>query len=378
MNDWKVEITFQFPENAAMRVSTQELLQAAYGQYALGAFNVCNLEQVHGLFRGATEARAPVIVQFTRVMRDYAHPLMLEHLLCGAEMIYPGVTFAVHHDHGDEASCADAIASGHYSSVMIDASHLPFEQNVAATQRVVEMTHRRGIAVEAELGQLKGVEDEMSVEAKGALLTDPAQAEEFVQRTGCDSLAVAIGTSHGAYKFTGSQRLHLDVLAEIKRRLTGFPLVLHGGSAVPSEEIERIREAGGRLDSSASGVSEEELKQAIALSVAKVNIATDGRLIWTRVHREFFRDQPGEFDFMHPGRIYMNEFADFVAKKCKLLGATGKVSCHGNVATRVNHTTNGRPSATSARPSASSALKLKRRGRQGLRKGRRGFSSASR
>jgi fructose-bisphosphate aldolase class II len=307
-----------------MRVSTNELLHTAYGQYALGAFNVCNLEQVHGLFRGATEARAPVIVQFTRVMRDYAHPLMLEHLLRGAEEIYPEVTFAVHHDHGDEASCADAIASGHYTSVMIDASHLPFEENVVATQRVVQTAHRRGVAVEAELGQLKGIEDEMSVEAKGALLTDPAQAEEFVQRTGCDSLAVAIGTSHGAYKFSSNQHLHLDVLAEINRRLNGFPLVLHGGSAVPLEEIERIRRAGGELDSSASGVSETELKQAIALGVTKVNIATDGRLIWTRVHREFFRDRPGEFDFMHPGRIYMKEFADFVVKKCRLLGAAAK------------------------------------------------------
>src|SRR5215203_3848640 len=139
-----------------MRVAIKELFQAAHGRYALGAFNVCNLEQIRGLFRGATEARAPIIVQFTRVMRDYAHPLMLEQLLLGAEQLYPQVVFAVHHDHGDEASCADAVASGHYSSVMIDASHLPFDQNVATTRRVVEMAHPRGIAVEAELGQLKG------------------------------------------------------------------------------------------------------------------------------------------------------------------------------------------------------------------------------
>jgi len=309
-----------------MRVSTHDLLHAAYGQYALGAFNVCNLEQVHGLFRGANEARAPVIVQFTRVMRDYAHPLLLEQLLRGAAMIYPDVTFAVHHDHGDETSCAAAIASGHYSSVMIDASHLPFEQNLAATRRVVETAHRRGLAVEAELGQLKGVEDEMSVETKGALLTDPAQAEEFVGRTGCDSLAVAIGTSHGAYKFSGDQRLHLDRLVEINRHLAGFPLVLHGGSTVPLDEIERIRQAGGEFDASASGVSPDELSQAISLGVTKVNIATDGRLIWTRVHREFFRDHPGEFDFMQPGRTYMKEFADFVARKCRALGAAGKAA----------------------------------------------------
>jgi fructose-bisphosphate aldolase class II len=309
-----------------MRASTDELLHAAYGKYALGAFNVCNLEQIHGLFRGATEARSPVIVQFTRVMRDYAHPLMLEQLLRGADEIYREVIFAVHHDHGDEASCVDAIASGHYSSVMIDASHLPLGQNVAATRRVVEMAHPQGITVEAELGQLKGVEDEMSVENQDALLTDPAQAEEFVGRTGCDSLAVAIGTSHGAYKFSGNQRLHLDTLAEIKHRLAGFPLVLHGGSAVPPDEVERIRNAGGELDSSASGVSGAELAQAIALGVTKVNIATDGRLIWTRVHREFFRDRPDEFDFMLPGRTYVKDFAEFVAKKCRSLGAAGKSS----------------------------------------------------
>jgi len=373
-----IEIAFEFPENVPMRVSTQELLHAAYGKYAVGAFNVCNVEQVHGLFRGATEARAPVIVQFTRVMRDYAHPLMLEHLLSAAEVIYPVVTFAVHHDHGDEASCADAIASGHYSSVMIDASHLPFEQNVAATRRVVDTAHRRDIAVEAELGQLKGVEDEMSVEAKGALLTDPARAEEFVARTGCDSLAVAIGTSHGAYKFSGNQRLHLDVLAEIKRRLAGFPLVLHGGSTVPPDEIKRIRKAGGKFDSSAGGVSAAELWQAISLGVAKVNIATDGRLIWTRVHREFFRDRPGEFDFMQPGRTYMNEFAAFVAKKCKMLGAGGRSHSNRNGALRKSHTLNRPPSATSARPSASSALNLKRRGRKGSRKRRGGLIALTR
>lgn len=372
---WEVEIAIWFRENARMRVSTNELLQAAQGHYALGAFNVCNLEQVRGLFRGAAEARAPVIVQFTRVMRDYAHPLMLEHLLRAAEVIYPEVTFAVHHDHGDEASCADAIASGHYSSVMIDASHLPFEENVAATSRVVKLARRRGISVEAELGQLKGVEDETSVETKGALLTDPVQAEEFVARTGCDSLAVAIGTSHGAYKFSGQQRLHLEELAEIKRRLPGVPLVLHGGSAVPRAEIERIRKAGGKLDSSASGVPETELKQAIALGVAKVNIATDGRLLWTRVHREFYRDRPAEFDFMHPGRTYMNEFASFVAKKCELLGASGKASRHR---IRVNHATNGRPSAASARSYASSALKLERRVRKNSRKGRKDFATFAR
>ena len=164
----------------------------------------------------------------------------------------------------------------------------------------------------------------MSHDVKEAILTDPAKATEFVERTGCDSLAVAIGTSHGAYKFSGQQRLHLDRLAEIQRRLPGFPLVLHGGSAVPRREVERIIAAGGALSTTASGVSDGEVRQAVALGVTKVNIGTDGRLIWTRVHREFFRDKPGEFDFMVPGRIYMEEFAAFVAAKCQALGSAGR------------------------------------------------------
>ncbi len=312
-----------------MRVPAIELLRGGYRHYAVGAFNVCNLEQMHGLFRGAEEARAPVIVQFTRVMLDYAHPLMLEYLLQAAEVIYPTVPFAVHHDHGDMASCAQAIASGRYSSVMIDASHLPFEQNVALTRQTVVLAHAAGVAVEAELGRLAGVEDDMPTEAKEAILTDPLKAEEFVERTGCDSLAVAIGTSHGAYKFSGAQRLHLDRLDAIQRRLQGIPLVLHGGSAVPQREIERINRAGGAILDSASGVSETDLKLAIQRGITKVNIGTDGRLIWTRVHREFFKEQPAEFDFMRPGRSYVEEYSAFVATKCHRLGSAGKAGAAG-------------------------------------------------
>jgi len=304
-----------------MRVATLELQKNAFGRYAVGAFNVCNLEQIHGLFQGATRAHAPIIVQFSRVIRAYAHPAMLNAMLQTAEQIYPEVTFGVHLDHGDEATCADAVKSGHYDSVMIDASHLPFAENVAMTRRVVEHAHAAGLGVEAELGQLKGIEDGMPAEVQHAILTDPAKAEEFVEATGCDSLAVAIGTSHGAYKFSGPQGLHLDRLAEIHRRLKGFPLVLHGGSAVPRNEVERINRAGGALKDSASGVSETELRQAILLGVTKVNVGTDSRLIWTRVHREFFGQQPAEFDFIHPGRTYMDEFAGFVAHKCELLGS---------------------------------------------------------
>jgi len=308
-----------------MRFSSTDLMRFAYGRYALGAFNVNNLEQLHGLFRGAARARAPILIQFTRVMREYAHPTMIEQLLRGAESIYRDVPFAVHLDHGDEATCGDAIESDHFSSVMIDASHLPFEQNILTTARVVERAHARGVAVEAELGQLQGVEDEMSVEMKDTILTEPAKAEEFVDRTHCDSLAVAIGTSHGANKFSGKQRLRLDCLEAIQRRLAGFPLVLHGASAVPVEEIQRINQAGGRIDS-ASGVAPAELKAVIGLGVTKVNIGTDGRLIWTRVHREFFRDHPGEFNFMIPGQIYMSEYASFVERKCEQLGAAGMAS----------------------------------------------------
>ncbi len=299
-------------------------LRPAYGQYAIGAFNVSNLEQVHGLFRGAAKAKAPVIVQFTRVMRDYAHPLMLEQLLRGAEMIYPEVPFAVHLDHGDETSCRQAIESGHYGSVMIDSSHLSFAQNLLTTRRVVELAHARGLAVEAELGRLEGVEDGMPLAAKAAILTDATKAEEFVAGTGCDCLAVAIGTSHGAYKFAGKQRLHLELLAELQRRLPSFPLVLHGGSAIPSEEVRRINQAGGALGAAASGVPEADLAGAVRLGITKINIGTDGRLIWTRVHREFFRDRPAEFDFMMPGRIYVEEYARFVDSKCRLLGSAGK------------------------------------------------------
>jgi fructose-bisphosphate aldolase, class II len=316
-----------------MRLATIDLMKAAYGRYALGAFNVSNLEQIHGLFRGATRAKAPIIVQFTRVIRSYAHPRMLEAMLQAAEEIYPGMVLACHHDHGDEASCEEAIESGRYNSVMIDASHHPFEENVAITRRVVEKAHLRGIAVEAELGLLLGIEDEMSMDAKEAILTDPAQAEEFVDRTRCDSLAVAIGTSHGAYKFSGRQRLHFDRLEEIQKRLPGFPLVLHGGSAVPAREVERINAAGGNLDQSAGGVAEGELARAISSGITKVNIGTDGRLIWTRVHREFFKRCPKEFDFMPPGKTYMEEFASFVAAKCATLGAAGQAGAAMNAVT---------------------------------------------
>ena len=208
---------------------------------------------------------------------------------------------------------------------MIDASHFPFEENVAITRRVVERAHARGISVEAELGMLGGVEEDIAVDEKHAMLTDADEAADFVRLAECDSLAVAIGTSHGAYKFQGGQGLHFDRLAEIQRHLPGFPLVMHGSSSVPREEVERINAAGGAMDPSARGVDEDEFVKAVPLGVTKVNIDTDGRLVWTRVHREFFRDQPEKFDFRAPGKIFMADYAGFIAHKNEKLGSAGRL-----------------------------------------------------
>jgi fructose-bisphosphate aldolase class II len=207
---------------------------------------------------------------------------------------------------------------------MIDASHEDFETNVAITRRVVEAAHARGIVVEAELGQLGGVEEHVRVDEANAKLTDPDQAREFVERTGVDSLACAIGTSHGAFKFTGGQGVRFDVLAEIQRRLPGFPLVMHGSSSVPQEEVARINEAGGNLKG-ARGVDDNQFRRAAELGVTKINIDTDGRLVWTRVHREYFRDHPETFDFRPIGKVFMSEYAHFIAGKNEKLGSAGQL-----------------------------------------------------
>jgi fructose-bisphosphate aldolase class II len=309
-----------------MIVTTQELFKLAYGHFAVGAYNINNMEQTLGLFQGCVSSQAPFIIQISKGARDYAKVKLLEALIRGAEELYPDAIFAVHLDHGDEAACYDCIDSGFYSSVMIDASGEPFDGNVATTRRIVERAHAKGISVEAELGMLGGVEEHIKVDEKNAMLTDPDEAAEFVHRTGCDSLAVAIGTSHGAYKFKGSQSLHFDRLAEIQQRLPGFPLVMHGSSSVPIEEVQRINAAGGKLDPSAKGVNEDEFAKAVPLGVVKVNIDTDGRLVWTRVHREFFRDQPEKFDFRSPGKIFVGEYAKFIAHKNEKLGSAGQLA----------------------------------------------------
>ena len=308
-----------------MIVSTDAMFKHAYGKYAVGAYNINNAEQAMGLFQGCKDSKAPFIVQISKGARSYTDKRMLEAILRAANEIFPDVVFAVHLDHGDEPSCMDCIKSGFYTSVMIDASQAPFDQNVEITKRVVVAAHAKQIAVEAELGQLGGVEEDISVAQDKAHLTDPAQVEEFVKKTGCDSLACAIGTSHGAYKFTGSQGLHFEVIEEIARRLPKFPLVMHGSSSVPFDEVRRINYFGGKLREDAKGVDEKQITIAGKKGVTKINIDTDGRLVWCRVHREQFALYPENFDLRPPGKVFMDEYAKYIAHKNKVLGSAGQV-----------------------------------------------------
>jgi fructose-bisphosphate aldolase class II len=317
-----------------MIVTTKQLFDIAYSRFAIGAYNINNLEQCVGLFRGnlgklsstsdPTDVRiaAPFIIQISRGARSYTDKRLLEAMIRSAEEVFPDAIFAVHLDHGTEEACYDCIDSGFYSSVMIDASHEEFEKNIAITKRVVARAHERGISVEAELGMLGGVEED--VVGHNACLTDPDQAKEFVQRTACDSLAVAIGTSHGAYKFTGNQGLHFDRIQAIRDRLPGFPLVMHGSSSVPREWVDRINAAGGRLPGT-SGVPEDQYLPAARMGVCKVNIDTDGRLVWCAIHRETFRDKPDDFDLRTAGKPFMTEYARYIAQKNQRLGSAGKL-----------------------------------------------------
>lgn len=322
-----------------MIVTTTELFKQAYGKYAVGAYNINNMEQTVGLFRGnlgksksnadATNpaVSAPFIIQISRGARDYSDKLFLEGLIRAADQVFPEAIFAVHLDHGTEEVCYDCIDSGFYSSVMIDASHHEFEENVAITKRVVERAHDRGIVVEAELGQLGGVEEDIVGSVK---LTDAAQAAEFISRTGCDSLAVAIGTSHGAFKFSGKQGLHFDVLEKIQAAVpAGFPFVMHGSSSVPHEWVERINAAGGAMKD-ASGVNEAEYIKAARLGVCKINIDTDGRLVWCATLREHFRDYPEVFDLRPSGKVFMANYADYIQHKNSMLGSTGELEAVRN------------------------------------------------
>ena len=306
-----------------MLVSPSLLYKHCYGHYAIAAVNVFTMEQVHGLFAAAQKAQAPIIVQLTPAARNYATPTMLMAMIDAAAVIYPEVVYAVHLDHGTEPHAFDAIDNG-YTSVMIDASHDTFEMNISRTKSVVEKAHAKGVVVEAELGVLSGVEDDMSIDDKDALYTNPNQAREFVERSGCDSLAIAVGTSHGAYKFSGGQGLQFHILAAIQQALPLYPLVLHGSSLVDKKEVALINQYGGNLQEDAAGVTDAELQKAIAYGICKVNIATDLRLLWTRVHREFFSVTPELFDPVVPGKKYMEAYQVFMCSRFDILGASGK------------------------------------------------------
>lgn len=308
-----------------MRVPTSKLFKNCHGKYGIAAVNVFCAEQIHGLFRSAQKVQAPFIVQLTPVARNYAHPVMLSGMIGAAGRIYPETVYSVHLDHGTQSHCQNAIKSNDYDSVMIDASHEEFQTNIEITSEIVRKAHSKGISVEAELGVLSGVEDDKKVDSSRALYTDPDEVETFVNQTKCDSLAIAVGTSHGAYKFSGKGGIQFQILEEIGNRLPGYPLVLHGASAVPLEEVERINNAGGTLSAKAKGVDDTSLKRAIELGVCKINIATDTRLIWARVHREFFKNSPELFDLVVPGTEYMKAYEEFMIRKFELLGACEKV-----------------------------------------------------
>jgi fructose-bisphosphate aldolase class II len=307
-----------------MLISPKILYDKCYGKYAIAAVNVFTMEQVHGLFRAGEKANAPFIVQTTPVARNYAHPDMMLAMIEAAAKIYPNAKYAIHLDHGTESHAFASIASGRYNSIMIDASHDSFDDNVKKTKAVVDEAHKTNVFVEAELGVLSGVEDDISIDEKMARYTQPNEVEVFVAKTNCDSLAVAVGTSHGAYKFSGGQGIQFDILEQIQHRLPKFPIVLHGGSAVNLEEVKRINNSGGELSEGAAGVSAKEIIKSISYGVCKINIATDTRILWARVHREFFRDRPELFDPIIPGKEYMDAYEKFMLEKFDLLGATGK------------------------------------------------------
>lgn len=304
-------------------ISPRILFRHCYGKYAIPAVNVFTMEQVLGLFEAAQVTESPVIVQITPVARNYGTPQMLFNMVKAASDIFDKAVYALHLDHGNEEHAFKAIDEG-YTSVMIDASHDDFEKNIERTAAVVKKASAKGVEVEAELGVLSGVEDDLNIEESKARYTDPLRAKEFVERSGCNSLAVAVGTSHGAYKFSGGKGLQFDVLSAIQKELPGFPLVLHGASGVDKKLIEQINEYGGKLLSNSRGVSDEEIRKAIQYGVCKVNIATDLRLLWTKVHRQFFAETPELFDPVVPGKEYMKEYVQFMAQRFEVLGSAGR------------------------------------------------------
>lgn len=285
-------------------VTSKEMFQKAYeGKYAVGAFNVNNMEIIQGIIEAAKAEKAPLILQVSAGARKYAKHIYLMKLV-EAAMEDSGLDICLHLDHGEDFEICKSCIDGGFSSVMIDGSKFPFEENIELTRRVVEYAHERGVVVEAELGRLAGVEDAVKVAAKDATYTDPDQAVEFVERTGVDSLAIAIGTSHGAYKFAGKPELDFARLEKISNMLPGFPLVLHGASTVLPEFVAKCNEFGGQLKG-AQGVPEDMLLQAGKLGVCKINIDTDLRLAMTASIREYFMTHPDHFDprqYLKPAR----------------------------------------------------------------------------
>ncbi|MBQ6752774.1 MAG: class II fructose-1,6-bisphosphate aldolase [Clostridia bacterium] len=317
-------------------VNTIDMFKKAYdGGYAIGAFNVNNMEIVQGIMSAVGKLNAPVILQVSAGARKYASHPYLVHLV-EAALEENDSPVALHLDHGaDFEICKDCIDGG-FTSVMIDCSSKPFEENIAETKKVVEYAHERGVTVEAELGSLAGVEDDVQVSAEDSSYTRPEEVEEFVSRTGCDSLAIAIGTSHGAYKFTADQctrnadgilvppPLRFDILEEVSRRLPGFPIVLHGASSVPQEFVKIINQYGGQMPD-AIGIPEEQLRKAATLAVCKINIDSDIRLAMTAAIRKHFAENPSHFDprqYLTPARQAVE---DMVAHKIvDVLGCDGK------------------------------------------------------
>lgn len=308
-------------------VTTVDMFKKAYtGGYAIGAFNVNNMEIVQAITEAAAELNSPIILQASAGARKYAKPQYLKHLVEAAVELYPEIPIAMHLDHGaDFEVCKDCVDGG-FTSVMIDYSSHSFEENIEESRKVAEYAHERGVVVEAELGTLAGIEDAVSVAADKAMFTDPDQVEEFVKRTGVDSLAIAIGTSHGAYKFKPGTdpKLRLDILEEVARRLPGFPIVLHGSSSVPQEYVQIINSHGGKLKD-AIGIPEEQLRLAAKGAVCKINIDSDLRLGMTAGIREHFDAHPEHFDpreYIGDGRKYVK--AIVAHKITEVLGSNGK------------------------------------------------------
>jgi len=304
-------------------VTTKEMFQKAYGKYAVGAFNVNNMEIVQGITEAAMEENAPVILQVSAGARKYAKHVYLKKLV-EAAVEDTGIPVALHLDHGADFEICKACIDGGFTSVMIDGSKYSFDENVELTKKVVDYAHERGVVVEAELGKLAGIEDDVVVSQSDAAFTDPQQAAEFVRKTGCDSLAIAIGTSHGAYKFKGEPKLRFDILEEVTKLIPETPIVLHGASTVMPEFVKQCNEFGGQLPG-AQGVPEDMLHKAGTMGVCKINIDTDLRLAMTASIRKFFVEHPDKFDpreYLTPARAAIK---DMVKHKMRdVLGCSGK------------------------------------------------------